>query len=63
MLKQLNLPEQRIHQMANSRKGTWRSAIMLNYALTNKEIAKRGFISMAKYFMTSFFSQQKIGVN
>jgi group II intron reverse transcriptase/maturase len=63
MLKQFNLPDERIHQMANSRKGIWRSALILNYALTKKEIARRGFTSMADYFLNTFFSQQKLCVN
>jgi group II intron reverse transcriptase/maturase len=63
MLKQLNVPEQDIHKMANSRKGTWRSALMLNYALTTKQLAIRGFTFMAEYFSTFFSSQQKLCVN
>ena len=63
MLKQLNVPEQHIHKMANSRKGTWRSALILNYALTTKQLAIRGFTSMAEYFLNTFFSQQKLCVN
>jgi RNA-directed DNA polymerase len=37
--------------MANCRKGIWRSSIMLNSVLTNKEIAGLGYITMTDYYL------------
>ena len=51
MIKKFGLPEWKVHEMANSRKGTWRSAIMLNSVLTNKEIASLGYMSMTDYYL------------
>ena len=50
-LRSLNMPEWIVHEMANCRKGIWRAAKMLNRALTNKEIASQGFISMTDYYL------------
>lgn len=36
MIRKFGLPEWKVHEMANCRKGIWRSAIMLNSVLTNK---------------------------
>ncbi len=51
MLKALKLPECKVHEMANCRKGCWRAAKMLNGALTNKIIARLGYISMFDYYL------------
>ncbi|WP_010251745.1 group II intron reverse transcriptase/maturase [Acetivibrio cellulolyticus] len=51
MLKALKLPEWKVHEMANCRKGCWRAAVMLNSALTNKIIARLGYISMSDYYL------------
>lgn len=51
MIRKFGLPEWKVHEMANCRKGIWRSAIMLNSVLTNKEIVNLGFISMADYYL------------
>jgi len=51
MLKALKLPEWKVHEMANCRKGYWRAAKMLNSALTNKIIARLGYISMSDYYL------------
>jgi RNA-directed DNA polymerase len=51
MLKALKLPEWKVHKMANCRKGYWRAAKMLNSALTNKIIARLGYISMSDYYL------------
>lgn len=51
MIRKYNLPEWKVHEMANCRKGIWRCAIMLNSVLTNKEIANLGFISMTDYYL------------
>ena len=51
MIKKYNVPEWKVHELANCRKGIWRSAIMLNSVLTNKEIASLGYISMNGYYL------------
>lgn len=51
MLCKYKVPEWKVHEMANCRKGTWRAAIMLNSVLTNKEIVNLGYISMADYYL------------
>ena len=50
-LRALKLEEWQVHQLANSRKGYWRTAQMLNVALTNKIIAQLGYISMLGYYL------------
>ena len=50
-LRALKLEEWQVHQIANSRKGYWRTAQMLSVALTNKTIAKLGYISMLDYYL------------
>lgn len=51
MIRKYNLPEWKVHEIANCRKGVWRSSIVLNSVLTNKEIANLGYISMASYYL------------
>jgi len=46
MLKKYNIPEWKVHEMANCRKGIWRAAFVLNSILTNKEIVNLGYISI-----------------
>ena len=50
-LRSLNLPERVVFELANSRKGIWRSAIALSRALTKKIIASLGYMSMADYYL------------
>ena len=50
-LRALKLEEWQVHQIANSRKGYWRTAQMLSVALTNKIIARLGYISMLDYYL------------
>ena len=50
-LRNLNLPERIVFEIANCRKGIWRSAEVLNQALTNKEIANLGYISLTGYYL------------
>ncbi len=50
-LRNLNLPEWLVFEIANCRKGIWRSAAVLNRALTNKEIANLGYISLTGYYL------------
>jgi group II intron reverse transcriptase/maturase len=51
MITKYGLPDWKVHEMANCRKGIWRAAIMLNSVLTNKEIASLGFTSMTDYYL------------
>ena len=41
----------KVHELANCRKGVWRSALMLNSVLTNKEMASLGFITMTDHYL------------
>jgi RNA-directed DNA polymerase len=50
MLRRLKLQEWKVHELANSRKGYWRMAQVLNCAITNKLIARLGYTSMADYY-------------
>lgn len=50
-LRNLNLPEWLVLEISNSRKGIWRSSAVLNQALTNKEIANLGYISLTGYYL------------
>ncbi|HRX16120.1 MAG TPA: group II intron maturase-specific domain-containing protein, partial [Spirochaetota bacterium] len=50
MLRNFGLPEWKVHEMANCRKGTWRSALMLNSVLTKEILASLGYISMTCYY-------------
>jgi hypothetical protein len=47
------IPEWNVHTLANCRKGPWRVAFMLNSILTNKEIARQGYITMTSYYKQS----------
>ena len=51
MIKKYGLPKWKVQEMANCRKGIWRSAIMLNSVLTKTEIASLGYISMTGYYL------------
>ncbi len=52
MLRALHLPEWRVHEMANCRKGVWRAAEMLNFALTKKIIVEKlGYPSMSDHYL------------
>jgi RNA-directed DNA polymerase len=51
MLRALKLPEWKVHELANCRKGYWRAAKMLNCVLTKKIIARLGYISMSDYYL------------
>lgn len=50
MVRRYNLPDWKVHELANCRKGIWRAALMLNQILTNKEIARQGYISLTSYY-------------
>ncbi len=51
MIEKYGLPRWKVHEMANCRKGIWRSALMLNSVLTKQEIANLGYISMTDYYL------------
>ena len=51
MIRRYNLPEWKVHEIANCRKGIWRAALVLNSILTNKEIASLGFMTMTDYYL------------
>ncbi|MCD7744900.1 MAG: group II intron reverse transcriptase/maturase [Lachnospiraceae bacterium] len=52
MLRALHLPERKVHEMANCRKGVWRAAEMLNCALTKTIIVDRlGYPSMSAHYL------------
>jgi len=51
MIRKFDMPEWKVHKLANCRKGVWRSAIMLNCVLTNKVIDSLGYVSMADYYL------------
>ena len=51
MLRKYNIPECKVHEIANCRKGSWRASIMLNSVLTNKEIVNLGYITMTDYYL------------
>ncbi len=49
--RSLNLPEWVVFELANCRKGIWRSALVLNTALTKKVIASLGYMSLTDYYL------------
>jgi group II intron reverse transcriptase/maturase len=51
MIRKYGIPEWKVHELANCRKGIWRAAVMLNSVLTNKEIASLGFMTMTDYYL------------
>lgn len=51
MIRKFGMPEWKVHELANCRKGIWRSAIVLNSVLTNKIIVSFGYMSMADYYL------------
>ena len=51
MLKALGLEAWKAKELANSRKGYWRMAKVLNQIVTKKIIAKLGYTSMLDYYL------------
>jgi group II intron reverse transcriptase/maturase len=51
MLRSLKLEHWKARELANSRKGYWRTAQVLSTVLTNKIIAKLGYTSMLDYYL------------
>ena len=51
MIKKFGVPERKVHELANCRKGTWRASVMLNSVLTNKIIASLGYMTMTDYYL------------
>ena len=50
-LRSLHLPEWVVFELANCHKGIWRSALVLNRALTKKKIADQGYLSLIDYYL------------
>lgn len=50
MIRRYNLPDWKVRELANCRKGVWRAALMLNKILTNKEIDRLGYTTMSAYY-------------
>jgi Retron-type reverse transcriptase len=51
LIRKRNVPEWKVHEFANYRKGIWRAALKLNRVLTNKEITSMGYITMTDYYL------------
>lgn len=51
IFRAMHLAEQRVHELANCRKGTWRAARMLNPVLTKEILAKLGYPSMLNQYL------------
>ena len=51
MLIALGLEEWKAKELANSRKGYWRMAKVLNQIFSNKIIAKLGYTSLLDYYL------------
>lgn len=51
IFRKYKLPEWKVYEFANCRKGVWRASIMLNSVLTNKEIARLGYMTMSDYYL------------
>ena len=51
MLRALKLEHWKARELANSRKGYWRMAKVLNQIFSNKIIAKLGYMSMLDYYL------------
>lgn len=52
MLRALKLEHWKAKELANSRKGYWRMAQVLNQTFSNKIIAKLGYTSLLDYYLT-----------
>ena len=52
MLRGLKLEHWKAMELANSRKGYWRMAQVLNSVFANKIIAKLGYTSLSDYYLT-----------
>jgi hypothetical protein len=51
MIRQFGIPEWKVHELANCRKGVWRSAFVLNSVLTKNVVANLGFMTMTDYYL------------
>ena len=50
MIRRYNLPDWKVRELANCRKGIWRAALILSQILTNKEIDRLGYTTMSAYY-------------
>ena len=51
MIRKFNLPEWKVHEIANCHKGIRKASIMLNSVLTNKKTANLGYMSVTDYYL------------
>jgi hypothetical protein len=51
MIKKYDIPEWKVHTLANCRKGIWRAALVLNSILTKKELVSLGFMTMTDHYL------------
>ncbi|MDD2959260.1 MAG: group II intron reverse transcriptase/maturase [Lachnospiraceae bacterium] len=51
MIRKFDVPEWKVHELANCRKGIWRASVMLNSVFTNKTIASLGYMTMTDYYL------------
>ena len=51
MIRRYNIPEWKVHELANCRRGPWRAALMLNQIFSDKEIASQGYMPMTSYYL------------
>ena len=51
MLRALKLDEWKVHALANSREGIWKTSQFLNTALTNSILVRLGYISLVDYYV------------
>jgi group II intron reverse transcriptase/maturase len=51
MIRKYGIPEWKVHELANCRKGIWRAALMLNSILTKKEMVSLGFMTMTDHYL------------
>lgn len=48
---EVGMPKEKVHELVNCRKRTWRASVMLNSVPTNKIIASLDFMSMTDYYL------------
>ena len=59
MLKALGLEDWKAKELANSRKGYWKMAKVLNQIFSKKIIAKLGYTSMLDYYLIIGYTSEK----
>ena len=51
MIRRYSIPEWKVHEIANCRKGAWRAVLMLKSVLMNKEIVSQGYMPITSYYL------------